>query len=203
MVTFIFLCLCIQRSSERERGERQRQRKMKVTIVLFAACVASLRAAAVHEATTTVAATTTIAPTTTTAAPTTNKPARKADTTTPAGGDDTTTPAGGDDTTTPAGGDDTTTPAGTTTPATIVCPEGWIDASVSDLGCLYFAEAGLSWFDTQSLCEGYQGFSAEALTMSQAGDLFDRAKLTSTFTGKQRWWLGLSDFIREGVWHWS
>jgi len=39
--------------------------------------------------------------------------------------------------------------------------------------------------------------------MSQAGDLFDRAKLTSTFTGKQRWWLGLSDFIREGVWHWS
>jgi len=53
------------------------------------------------------------------------------------------------------------------------------------------------------LCEGYQGFSAEALTMSQAGDLFDRAKLTSTFTGKQRWWLGLSDFIREGVWHWS
>ena len=57
--------------------------------------------------------------------------------------------------------------ATTTTPATIVCPEGWIDASVSDLGCLYFAEAGLSWFDTQSVCEGYQGFSAEALTMSQ------------------------------------
>ena len=60
-----------------------------------------------------------------------------------------------------------TTTAATGTTTTIVCPEGWIDASVSDLGCLYFAEAGLSWFDTQTVCEGYQGFSAEALTMSQ------------------------------------
>merc|ERR1711988_434388 len=51
--------LCIQRSSERERGERQRQRKMGVTVVLFAACVASLRAAAVSDPSTTTAAPTT------------------------------------------------------------------------------------------------------------------------------------------------
>merc|ERR1711874_278667 len=54
--------LCIQRPSERERGERQRQRKMKVTVVLFAACVASLRAAAVFDASSsTPASTTTLA----------------------------------------------------------------------------------------------------------------------------------------------
>merc|ERR1712211_156049 len=101
--------LCIQRPGERERGEKQR--KMKVTVVLFAACVASLRATAVHDASTTTAATTTTLPTcpdaccpfptTTTIAPTT---------TTAAGGDDTTTTAaGGDDTTTTAAGGDATT----------------------------------------------------------------------------------------------
>ena len=62
---------------------------------------------------------------------------------------------------------ETTTSASDTTTATVVCPEGWIDASESDLGCLYFADSGLSWFETQSICETAQGFSAEALTLSQ------------------------------------
>jgi len=106
--------------------------------------------------------------------------------------------------TTTAEAETTTAEAATTTAdTTVVCPEGWIDASEFELGCLYFADSGLSWFDTQALCEGVQGFNAEALTLEQAKDLSVLAGLTSTITGKERWWLGLSDFTREGVWHWS
>merc|ERR1711971_382592 len=97
-----------------------------------------------------------------------------------------------------------TTPGDTTT-APIDCPEGWIDATEDGLGCLYFVgmDDGINWLATQTICQTNNGYSVEALDMTEAGKLFDLALLTSYFSYRETWWLGLTDLAREGTWTWS
>ena len=113
---------------------------------------------------------------------------------------------------------DTTLDADTTT-APIDCPEGWIDATEDGLGCLYFVnmDEGINWLATQTICQSNNGYSVEALDMVevvtivpttqyshicsfQAGNLFNLALLTSYFSHRETWWLGLTDLARSSFW---
>jgi len=93
----------------------------------------------------------------------------------------------------------------TTTQAPIDCPDGWIDETAVGLGCLRFVEepGGLNWLETQTTCQSDIGSSVEALNMDEAEKLFEIAQLTSFFSHREVWWLGLSDLVSEGRWIWS
>merc|ERR1712004_55287 len=101
---------------------------------------------------------------------------------------------------------DETTPAETTPQAPIDCPDGWIDETAVGLGCLRFVEEleGMNWLETQTTCQSEEyGNSVEALSMDEAEKLFEIAQLTSFFSHREVWWLGLSDLVSEGRWTWS
>ena len=142
--------------------------------------------------------------------------AAQEDTTTAAGEE--TTSAAEEETTTAEGEETTPGAEEETTTAPIDCPEGWIDATQDGLGCLDFVEApdGINWLATQTICQTNNGYSVEALDMLevngdvtkvwsflrlcihpfQAGKLFDLALLTSYFSHRETWWLGLTDLVR-------
>jgi hypothetical protein len=44
---------------------------------------------------------------------------------------------------------------------------------------------------------------AEATTLEQANEIYTLAKIIGDIRGVKRWWLGLTDIIKEGEWHWA
>jgi len=56
---------------------------------------------------------------------------------------------------------------------------------------------------TQTACQSDIGNSVEALNIDEAQKLFEIAQLTSFFSHREVWWLGLSDLVSEGRWIWS
>jgi len=84
------------------------------------------------------------------------------------------------------------------------CPdETWYDTGNPDLGCIFFGGKAKTWVEAHEECEGYVGHMAEATTMEQADDLYALAKIIGDIRNVKRWWLGLTDIIKEGDWHWA
>ena len=80
------------------------------------------------------------------------------------------------------------------------CPETWIN---SELGCFYFAaEAGqLNWFDAQDYCNKLY----ENAYLAEIKDI-ETQNLVRNLANQQpdfNWWLGASDFYKEGNWRWE
>jgi len=97
-----------------------------------------------------------------------------------------------------------TTPTSTTpTTSKIPCPEGWIDASYMDLGCIFFANRGFDWPEADRYCQ--DNSSALIEIYSQAHMDFIRSELfvLENFIGDHVWWTGGSDVGREGQWYWT
>merc|ERR1711971_638416 len=68
----------------------------------------------------------------------------------------------------------------------------------------FFGEKAKTWIEAHELCEGgYIGHMAEATTIDQAKELYEVAKGFGDVRGVKRWWLGLTDIIKEGDWHWA
>merc|ERR1711971_846998 len=68
----------------------------------------------------------------------------------------------------------------------------------------FFGEKAKTWIEAHELCEGgYIGHMAEATTIDQANELYAVAKGFGDVRGVKRWWLGLTDIIKEGDWHWA
>merc|ERR1719187_1730573 len=91
----------------------------------------------------------------------------------------------------------------TTSTTKIPCPEGWMDASYMDLGCIFFANRGFSWADADNYCQ--ENSSALIEVYSQTHMDFIRSELfvLENFVGEHVWWTGGSDVGREGQWYWT
>merc|ERR1719348_1084082 len=91
----------------------------------------------------------------------------------------------------------------TTSTTKIPCPEGWMDASYMDLGCIFFANRGFSWADADNYCQ--ENSSALLEVYSQTHMDFIRSELfvLENFVGEHVWWTGGSDVGREGQWYWT
>ena len=55
------------------------------------------------------------------------------------------------------------------------CPEGWLDARIVNLGCLFFEVTYMYWWDAQIACHGRDAFLLEVLNEDQLD--FIRQKL--------------------------
>merc|ERR1711973_558396 len=91
----------------------------------------------------------------------------------------------------------------TTSTTKIPCPEGWMDASYMDLGCIFFANRGFSWADADNYCQ--ENSSALLEVHSETLMDFIRSELfvLENFVGDHVWWTGGSDVGREGQWYWT
>jgi len=78
-----------------------------------------------------------------------------------------------------------------------------LDTGNPDLGCLFFGNKSKTWVQAHEECEGYIGHMAEATTLAQANEIYTLAKIIGDIRGVKRWWLGLTDIIKEGDWHWA
>jgi hypothetical protein len=50
------------------------------------------------------------------------------------------------------------------------CPDGWLDATHHQLGCIKLVDSGnsdISWFEAQNICQDLMGFNVETLTFEQ------------------------------------
>merc|ERR1711892_1092335 len=89
------------------------------------------------------------------------------------------------------------------------CPEGWIDASEVELGCLWadVEEPNLSEPDSMSACERAGGEMVEILNMDQMTFLQDyltqvEQQSLAGQDGNVFWWIGLNDIEEEGDFVW-
>jgi hypothetical protein len=83
------------------------------------------------------------------------------------------------------------------------CPDEWYDTGSPDLGCLFFGDKPKTWVEAHEACEDNIGHMAEAATLEQANEIYTLAKIIGDIRGVKRWWLGLTDIIKEGDWHWA
>jgi len=83
------------------------------------------------------------------------------------------------------------------------CPDDWFDTENPDLGCFFFGDKPKTWVEAHEECEESIGHMAEATTLEQANAIYDLAKIIGDFRGVKRLWLGLTDIIKEGDWHWA
>ena len=100
-----------------------------------------------------------------------------------------------------------------------VCPEGWLDASFTNLGCLFFERTYMYWWDAQIACHGKDAFLVEVLNEEQLD--FIRLKLkvnkecfivSSQYQliqegegqyGHHYWYAGGINTPEDDDWYWS
>merc|ERR1711953_126638 len=87
-----------------------------------------------------------------------------------------------------------------------LCPDHWIDATLSGLGCLYFnSTAAVSWEDASRLCQDPDNNASLVEIWSELQLDFIRSELMFLQDNgvNNDWWTGGSDQGREGHWYWS
>ena len=85
------------------------------------------------------------------------------------------------------------------------CPDHWIDASLSGLGCLYFnSTAAVSWEDALSWCQHPDNNALLLEIWSELQLEFIRSELMLLQDNgvDNDWWTGGTDLGREGHWFW-
>merc|ERR1712212_964530 len=86
------------------------------------------------------------------------------------------------------------------------CPSGWIDATDSGLGCLYFNNTWVStWEGAASSCQDNGASLVEIWTELELD--FVRSWLAAFAASgddiEYYWWTGGTDLGREGLWYWA
>ena len=88
-----------------------------------------------------------------------------------------------------------------------VCPDHWIDATLTGLGCLYFnSSSEATWEEAGNLCQANDASLVEIKSDLQMD--FVRSELVFLqdsglvdLTGD--WWTGGTDQGRDGQWYWA
>ena len=88
-----------------------------------------------------------------------------------------------------------------------VCPDHWIDATLTGLGCIYFnSSSEVTWEEAGNLCQASDASLVEIGSELQLD--FVRSELVFLqdsglvdLTGD--WWTGGTDQGRDGDWYWA
>merc|ERR1712133_173412 len=85
------------------------------------------------------------------------------------------------------------------------CPEGWLDASFVDLGCLTFQydDDGKDWWDAFLFCRERNSFLLEIFTEPQFDFLRLELQVYEEQYGAIYWYIGASDDFEEDAWYWT
>ena len=87
-----------------------------------------------------------------------------------------------------------------------LCPDHWIDATLSGLGCLYFnSSAQVDWLDAAELCQHPDNNASLVEIWSELQLDFVRSELIFLAENgvDTDWWTGATDLGREGHWYWA
>merc|ERR1711981_698502 len=91
--------------------------------------------------------------------------------------------------------------------STSSCPDGWVDATLVDMGCLYFSKPsspGLTWDDANSMCQ--MGSNSTLLEITNEEQMsFIRLELAVIDGGQgvySPYWTAATDVGINGQWIW-
>ena len=87
-----------------------------------------------------------------------------------------------------------------------LCPDHWIDATLSGLGCLYFnSSATVSWLDASAWCQAPENNATLVEIWTELQLDFIRSELLFLQDNgvDYDWWTGATDLGREGDWYWA
>ena len=88
-------------------------------------------------------------------------------------------------------------------PGSASCEGGWLDASLVDLGCLYFLEETKVYYEANKFCQDKGSHLIEIHTRAQMDFIKMELALSDGEGGPSFWWSGGSDSGREGQWYWQ
>ena len=81
-----------------------------------------------------------------------------------------------------------------------ICPTGWIDTGVIGMGCLWFSDFELDWFNAYRICRSKQSHLFEVKSRTQ----FQYIKeMWAKNKRNQYLWSGATDAFKEGEWIWA
>ena len=86
-----------------------------------------------------------------------------------------------------------------------LCPDHWIDATLSGLGCLYFnSSSGATWEEASNWCQHPDNNASLLEIWSELQLDFVQSELILLDNGVSNgWWTGATDLGREGRWYWA
>merc|ERR1712130_467193 len=84
------------------------------------------------------------------------------------------------------------------------CPEHWVDATLTGLGCLLFSSTtSYTWEEANSYCQTEENANLlEIWTSLQSDFIISELILLEDHEDQRAWWTGGTDIGREGEWFW-
>ena len=84
------------------------------------------------------------------------------------------------------------------------CPENWVDATLTGMGCLLFnTTAVMNWEDASVSCYQSNSSLVEIWTELQMDFLRSELKVLANSGFSSFWWTSATDLGREGHWYWA
>lgn len=84
------------------------------------------------------------------------------------------------------------------------CPENWVDATLTGMGCLLFnTSKAVTWDDASISCFHSNSFLVEIETELQMSFLSNQLTMLANNGITAHWWTSATDLGREGLWYWT
>ena len=83
------------------------------------------------------------------------------------------------------------------------CPEGWIDASSADMGCILLDRSPQTWDAANNRCQSLGGTLVQINNEAQLEFLMFQLQFLEGLGGSKWWWTSGTDAGVNGVWKWA
>merc|ERR1711974_126215 len=84
------------------------------------------------------------------------------------------------------------------------CPENWVDATLTGMGCLFFDSSDpVTWQEASVSCYRSNSSLVEIETELQLDFLRSEVQLLANSGISADWWTSATDLGREGRWYWA
>ena len=84
------------------------------------------------------------------------------------------------------------------------CDSGWVDATSVEMGCLYFKNAQMNYWDANVFCQDRDSHLVAVYTPEMLEFLVMEMQVWEEHDGVDAfWWSGATDMGREGLWYWQ